>query len=171
MQNHYQLFHLPQQFGIDAGALDQAYRDVQGQVHPDRFVNGSDAEKRVAMQWATRANEAYQILRNPLKRAVYLCELNGIDLQVESSTAMPVAFLMQQMEWRESLDDVRTARELAALERLDAEVRQAWTVQVKEIAILLDDSNYAAAAQSVRELMFLDKFRAEIADYYEVLDQ
>ncbi|MDY7573098.1 Fe-S protein assembly co-chaperone HscB [Actimicrobium sp. CCI2.3] len=171
MQNHYQLFHLPQQFGIDAGALDQAYRDVQGQVHPDRFVNGSDAEKRVAMQWATRANEAYQTLRNPLKRAAYLCELNGIDLQVESSTAMPVAFLMQQMEWRESLDDVRSAHELAALERLDAEVRQAWTAQVKEIAILLDDSNYAAAAQSVRELMFLDKFRAEIADYYEVLDQ
>ncbi len=171
MQNHYQLFHLPQQFGIDASALDQAYRDVQGQVHPDKFVNGSDAEKRVAMQWATRANEAYQTLRNPLKRAAYLCELNGIDLQVESNTAMPVAFLMQQMEWREALDEVRAARELAALERLDAEVRQAWNAQVEKIAGLLDADAFAAAAQAIRELMFLDKFRAEIADYYEVLDQ
>jgi molecular chaperone HscB len=171
MQNHYQLFHLPQQFGIDTGALDQAYRDVQGQVHPDKFVNGSDAEKRVAMQWATRANEAYQTLRNPLKRAAYLCELNGIDLQVESSTAMPVAFLMQQMEWRETLDEVTAGRDLGALERLDVEVRQAWSLEVEKIAGLLDGSAFPAAAQAVRELMFLDKFRAEIADTYEVLDE
>jgi molecular chaperone HscB len=171
MQNHYQLFHLPQQFGIDMAVLDQAYRDVQGQVHPDKFVNGSDAEKRVAMQWATRANEAYQTLRHPLKRAAYLCELNGVDLQVESSTAMPMAFLMQQMEWREALEDVRAARDLAALERLDGELRQAWNGQVDRIAALLDGGDFEAAAQVVRELMFLDKFRAEIADYYEVLDQ
>ncbi|MBC7574004.1 MAG: Fe-S protein assembly co-chaperone HscB [Herminiimonas sp.] len=171
MQNHYQLFHLPQQFGIDAAALDQAYRDVQGQVHPDKFVNGSDAEKRVAMQWATRANEAYQTLRNPLKRAAYLCELNGIDLQIESNTAMPVTFLMQQMEWREALDDVRAERNLGALERLDGEVRQAWKEQVDRIGELLDGSDFPDAAQAVRELMFVDKFRAEIADYYEVLEQ
>ncbi|MEB0134782.1 Fe-S protein assembly co-chaperone HscB [Actimicrobium sp. CCC2.4] len=171
MQNHYQLFHLSQRFGIDMAALDQAYRDVQGQVHPDKFVNGSDAEKRVAMQWATRANEAYQTLRHPLKRAAYLCELNGVDLQVESSTAMPMAFLMQQMEWREALEDVRAARDLAALERLDDELRQAWNGQVDRIAALLDGGDFEAAAQVVRELMFLDKFRAEIADYYEVLDQ
>ncbi|MFT5533328.1 MAG: molecular chaperone HscB [Burkholderiaceae bacterium] len=171
MQNHYELFHLPQQFGIDAVALDQAYREVQGQVHPDKFVNGSDAEKRVAMQWATRANEAYQTLRNPLKRATYLCELNGIDLQVESNTAMPVTFLMQQMEWREALDEVRAGRNLGALERLDVEVRHAWNEQVEQIAGLLDDSAFAAASQAVRELMFLDKFRAEIADHYEVLEQ
>lgn len=171
MQNHYQLFHLPQQFGIDMAALDHAYRDVQGQVHPDKFVNGSDAEKRVAMQWATRANEGYQTLRHPLKRAAYLCELNGVDLQVESSTVMPMEFLMQQMEWREALEDVRAARDLAALERLDVELRQAWNGQVDRIAALLDGGDFEAAAQVVRELMFLDKFRAEIADYYEVLDQ
>ena len=171
MQNHYQLFHLTQQFGIDAVALDQAYRDVQGQVHPDKFVNGSDAEKRVAMQWATRANEAYQTLRNPLKRAAYLCELNGIDLQVESNTAMPVAFLMQQMEWREALDEVTSGHDLGALERLDVEVRQAWSLEVEKIAGLLDDGAFPAAAQAVRELMFLDKFRSEIADTYEVLDE
>jgi DnaJ-domain-containing protein 1 len=79
-------------------------------VHPDKFVNATDAEKRVAMQWATRANEAYQTLKSPQKRAHYLCELNGVDLQTESNTAMPMAFLMQQMEWREALGDARAGR-------------------------------------------------------------
>ncbi len=88
MQNHFELFHLPQQFAVDAQALDSAYRDVQNRVHPDKFVNATDAEKRVAMQWATRANEAYQTLKHPQKRAQYLCELNGVDLQTESNTAI-----------------------------------------------------------------------------------
>ena len=69
MQNHFELFQLPARFDVDMDTLDAAYREVQGRVHPDRFVNASDAEKRVAMQWATRANEAYQTLRNPQKRA------------------------------------------------------------------------------------------------------
>ena len=79
MQNHFELFHLPQQFAVDLKALDQAYRDVQNQVHPDKFARSPDAEKRVAMQWATRANEAYQTLKSPLRRATYLCELHGVD--------------------------------------------------------------------------------------------
>ena len=91
MQNHFDLFQLPQRFAIDRKALDAAYHDVQNQVHPDKFVNATDAEKRVAMQWATRANEAYLTLKSPLKRATYLCELHGIDLQTESNTAMPSA--------------------------------------------------------------------------------
>ena len=111
MQNHFELFQLPAQFGLDMSALDSAYRDVQGKVHPDRFINASSAEKRVAMQWATRANEAYQTLKSPQKRAQYLCELNGVDLQTESNTAMPVSFLMQQMEWREELGDARAGQD------------------------------------------------------------
>src|ERR1700733_11150756 len=122
MQNHFDLFHLPQQFAIDAGALDSAYRNVQGQVHPDKFVSASEAEKRVAMQWATRANEAYQTLKNPLKRATYLCELHGVDLQTESNTAMPMAFLMQQMEWREALGEARADKDVDALEALDKQL-------------------------------------------------
>jgi len=77
MDNHFALFQMPVSFDIDIGQLDAAFRELQGRVHPDRFAAASDAEKRVAMQWATRANEAYQTLKNPLKRAAYLCELNG----------------------------------------------------------------------------------------------
>src|SRR3569623_685438 len=112
MQNHFDLFHLPQRFAIDTTTLDGASREVQNSVHHDKFVNATDTEKRVAMQWATRANEAYQTLKNPFKRAAYLCELNGIDLQTESNTAMPGEFLMRQMEWREALDDAKAARDL-----------------------------------------------------------
>src|SRR2546422_11601844 len=125
MQNHFDLFQLSPQFTLNMGELDTAYREVQNRVHPDKFANATDAEKRVAMQWATRANEAYKTLKHPLKRAAYLCELNGVDLQTDSNTAMPMAFLMQQMEWREALDEAKAAKNVAALELLDTELRAA----------------------------------------------
>ncbi len=170
MQNHFALFHLPQQFAIDTAALDAAYREVQNQVHPDKFVSAADAEKRVAMQWATRANEAYQTLKSPFKRVVYLCELNGVDLQVESNTAMPTAFLMQQMAWREALDDARDTRDLGALEKLDATLRAARKTELDAIAGLLDNGRFEDAGQGVRQLMFLEKFGEEIARAFEILE-
>lgn len=170
MQNHFALFHLPQQFAIDTVALDAAYREVQNQVHPDKFVSAADAEKRVSMQWATRANEAYQTLKSPFKRVVYLCELNGVDLQVESNTAMPTVFLMQQMAWREALDDVRDTRDLGALEKLDATLRAARKTELDAIAGLLDNGRFEDAGQGVRQLMFLEKFGEEIARAFEILE-
>ena len=170
MQNHFELFQLPARFTVDAGALDAAYRDVQGQVHPDRFVNATDAEKRVAMQWATRANEAYQTLKNPQKRAQYLCELNGVDLKTESNTAMPMDFLMQQMEWREALGDARAGKDVDALEALDTEVAADRKVRMAQIGTQLDQGDYEHAAQGVRALMFLDKFGEELHYALDALD-
>lgn len=170
MQNHFELFGLPAQFDVDADALDQAYRDVQGRVHPDKFVNATDAEKRVAMQWATRANEAYQTLKNPQKRAQYLCELNGVDLQTESNTAMPMDFLMQQMEWREELGDARAAKDAVSLERLDAQLRSARKQRLVLVGKELDAGQYETAAQGVRALMFLDKFGEEVQYAFEAID-
>ena len=167
MQNHFELFHLPQQFAVDLKALDQAYRDVQNQVHPDKFARSPDAEKRVAMQWATRANEAYQTLRSPLKRATYLCELNGVDLETESNTAMAPAFLMQQMEWREALDDARDAKDTNALATLDSELADTRRTQLGQIAAALDGNDYHQAAQGVRQLMFLEKFGDEVAAAFD----
>jgi molecular chaperone HscB len=170
MQNHFALFNLPQQFTIDANALDLAYRQVQSQVHPDKFAAGSDTEKRVAMQWATRANEAYQTLKSPLKRASYLCELQGVDLETESNTAMPRAFLMQQMEWRELLDDAKAGKDLPALEKLDAELRAARSAEIAQIGTLLDAKDFQSAAQAIRQLMFLEKFGSEISQLFELLE-
>ena len=170
MQNHFDLFHLPARFEVDMDALDAAYRDVQGQVHPDRFVNATDAEKRVAMQWATRANEAYQTLRNPQKRAQYLCEINGVDLQTESNTAMPMAFLMQQMEWREALDDARSGKDAEALDGLDAQLRRERKQMLEQVGMQLDAGDFHGAAQGVRALMFLDKFGDEVQYAFEALE-
>jgi molecular chaperone HscB len=171
VQNHFQLFNLPQQFAIDSGALDAAYREVQGRVHPDKFVNATDAEKRVAMQWATRANEAYQTLKNPQKRAAYLCELNGVDLQTESNTAMPMAFLMQQMEWREALGDARAAKDSEQLDELDGTLRKARKEQLGDIEASLNGGDFHAAAQGVRALMFLEKFKEEIEHSYSAIEE
>ncbi|MYM25267.1 Fe-S protein assembly co-chaperone HscB [Duganella sp. FT135W] len=170
MQNHFELFNLPKQFAVDADALNSAYRDVQSRVHPDKFVNATDAEKRVAMQWATRANEAYQTLKNPQKRAQYLCELHGVDLQTESNTAMPMAFLMQQMEWREELGDARAAKDSDALESLDEQLRKARKQQLAQIEQQLNANDFQAAAQGVRALMFLEKFGEEVRFAFEAIE-
>jgi molecular chaperone HscB len=170
MQNHFELFQLPATFDVDPDRLDSAYREVQGRVHPDRFVNATDAEKRVAMQWATRANEAYQTLRNPMLRARYLCELHGVDLQTESNTAMPMDFLMQQMELREALGDARASKDGAALDELDAQVRGEKKRRLAQVGKLLDAGDYTQAAQGVRALMFLDKFADELHYAFEALD-
>ncbi|MBC7455951.1 MAG: Fe-S protein assembly co-chaperone HscB [Massilia sp.] len=170
MQNHFDLFQLPARFALDMGALDAAYRDVQGKVHPDRFVGATDAEKRVAMQWATRANEAYQTLKNPQKRARYLCEQNGVDLQTESNTAMPMDFLMQQMAWREALGEARADKDLAALELLDAQVKEARAARLVRVGCVLDAGDFAEAAQGVRALMFLDKFGEEVHRAFEAIE-
>jgi molecular chaperone HscB len=163
MQNHFQLFHLLPRFTLDRTALDAAYHEVQNQAHPDRFAHATGAEKRVAMQWATRANEAYQTLKHPLKRATYLCELNGVDIQAESNTAMPAAFLMQQMEWRERLEDLKAQRDVAALEQFEQEIRTVYQTETTAAGTLLDAGNFEAASREVRKLMFLEKFSEDVA--------
>lgn len=169
MKTHFDLFHLPQRFAIDLAALDSAYHEVQNQTHPDKFASAGSAEKRVAMQWATRANEAYQTLKNPLARAKYLCELNGVDLQTESNTAMPPAFLMQQMEWREALDDARAAKDVGALENLEAELKSARTAEIAQLTQQLDASDFVQASQGVRRMMFIEKFEEDVAHVFDLV--
>ena len=170
MENHFDLFQMPARFAIDAAQLDAAYRELQGRVHPDKFAAASDPEKRVAMQWATRANEAYKTLKSPLRRAAYLCELHGIDLGIESNTEMPPAFLMQQMEWREALDEARSTRDMAQLETLEQSLNAMRREMTERIGELLDQSQFVQAGQRVRELMFVEKFGEEVARTFEALE-
>jgi molecular chaperone HscB len=153
---------LPARFDLDAQALETAWRTVAAQVHPDRYATASPAERRVAMQWAARANEAYRQLRDPLLRARYLCEQAGVDLQTESNTSMDGAFLMQQMTWREMLDDARG--DVAALAALQAELQQARESMRAALTRLLDEErDYATAGLKVREWMFVEKLAQELA--------
>ncbi len=165
-KNHFALFDLEPQFEIDLGALDAAYREVQREVHPDRFTGVNDAERRVAAQWATQANEAYKTLRSPLARGRYLLRLAGIDTEEESNTSMPRAFLMEQMEWREAVVDARESGDVATLDRLAGEHRSAERALVAELAAQLTDlgnhEQLQAAKLTVRKLRFLEKLGEEI---------
>ncbi|MDQ8034344.1 Fe-S protein assembly co-chaperone HscB [Bordetella genomosp. 1] len=160
--DHFSLFGLPQRFALDEAGLEQAWRTVAARVHPDRYATASAAERRVAMQWAARANEAYRQLRDPLLRARYLVEQAGIDLQTESNTAMAPAFLMQQMTWREMLDDARQDPEAAAtLERELGAARAEMRATLTELLDVRQD--YTAAGARVREWMFIEKIAQELA--------
>ena len=163
------LFGLPQRFALARDLLDARWRDLQAQVHPDRFTAEGAAAQRVAMQWAVRVNEAHQRLKEPLARAAYLCELRGAPIQAEHNTAMPAAFLMQQMSWRESLDE---ASSLADLEQLDQDVAAEQARRFGQVTHLLDERNDGAeaAAAEVRSLMFIQRFRADIARRLDALD-
>jgi len=166
--DHFTLFGLPPRFALDRSALDARWRALQGEVHPDRFTSEGAAAQRVAMQWALRVNEAYAVLKDPLKRGAYLCEMRGAPIAAENNTAMPAAFLMQQMEWREALDD---ARGLAAVQRLDDEIARQESELLERLQHLLDEAGDAAqAAQQVRALMFVARFRQDIDRRLEALE-
>nr|WP_255536941.1 Fe-S protein assembly co-chaperone HscB [Polynucleobacter sp. AP-Capit-er-40B-B4] len=144
-------------------ALDQAYLAIQREVHPDRHARGSDADQRLAMQMATLANTAFQTLKNPIQRGLYICQLHGVDAKLETNTAMPAAFLMKQMEWRESLDEQE--EDLPALEALMAEVEESQDETLAEITQAIDGAkNYQRAAELLRGLLFIDKFAVELDD-------
>ena len=163
--NDFVLFGLPEQFALDRIDLDDRWRKLQASAHPDKFAAEGAAAQRVAMQWSVRINEGYRRLREPLSRAGYLCELRGASIDAERNTAMPAAFLMQQMGWREALDDARGDAEVLAA--LDAEVRRTEH-ELHQVARLLDDEQMpAAAAERVRALMFIQKFRRDVAHRLE----
>lgn len=170
-RNHFELFGLVPGFALDVTALEQAYRSLQSQVHPDKFAHLPEAEKRASMQWSTRVNEAYQALKSPLARAQYLLQLNGIDALAEQNTAMPGDFLMQQIEWREAISEARAGRDPTVLQALEAQL-SATARQLREVLAEQLDSrrDYAAAAETVRKLKFMDKLVAEIHDAYELID-
>ena len=167
--NDFVLFGLPERFEQDRATLDQRWKDLQRQVHPDRFAADAATAQRVAMQWSVRINEAYQRLKNPLKRAAYLCELRGAPIQAENNTAMPATFLMQQMEWREALDEATSAGDLQALK---AQTQSSARELTAQLAQALDtDGDATRAAQSVRALMFVERFASEVEDRLDQLGQ
>ena len=162
------LFGLAQRQSLDRADLDARRRDLQARVHPDRFAAEGAAAQRLAMQWAVRVNEAYQRLKDPLSRAAYLCELRGVPIDAERNTAMPSAFLMQQMEWREALEEADAP---AAVQALDARVAALERSLQETLTTHLDqDQDPAAAAAQVRALMFVARFRQDIDRRLDLLD-
>ena len=165
----FELFAVRPTFAQDRAALDARWKELQREAHPDRFAAQGPAAQRLAMQWSVRINEAYQRLKDPLKRAAYLCELRGAPIDAENNTAMPPAFLMEQMEWREALDE---AEGEAGLEELSDRVLARRREMLAGIERLLDvQGDAAAAAQQVRALMFVERFATDVGDRLAQLGQ
>jgi len=169
--DYFQLFALPEQFEIDTKLLDANFRKIQSTSHPDRFVTAGAAEKLASMQLATLSNEAYGTLKNTARRAKYLLEKQGIDAVADTNTALPMDFLMQQMEWREQLDDAKSAKDIPALDQLHNALRTEASALESELANLFDhEKNYAAATEVTRKLIFIDKVCSDIQQAIEYLD-
>ena len=165
----FELFGVPRSFAQERATLDARWKDLQREAHPDRFAAQGAAAQRVAMQWSVRINEAYQRLKDPLKRAAYLCELHGAPIRAEDNTAMPAAFLMQQMQWREALEE---AASMAELDALDDETQAARGAAIARCGELIDArQDYAGAAREVRALMFIARFAQDIDSRREQLGQ
>lgn len=156
----FELFAVPHRFAQDRAQLDARWKELQREAHPDRFAAQGAAAQRVAMQWSVRINEAYQRLKDPLKRAAYLCELHGAPIRAEDNTAMPAQFLMQQMQWREALEEAETPAQLDALEDDMAGERRAATARLQQL--IDEQQDWTGAAREVRALMFIARFGAGI---------
>jgi molecular chaperone HscB len=169
--DYFALFGLPRRFGIDEAALDRAWHALQAEVHPDRYADRPDGERRVAMQGALRVNEAYSTLKKPLPRAQYLLELDGLGRDAVANNAMAPEFLVEQMEWREAVAEARAVGDVDALEQLAQRLRAHAGEVTALLASQLDERReLEAAADTVRRLMFLDKLRREIDDALAALD-
>ena len=165
----FELFGVPARFAQERGQLDATWKNLQREAHPDKFAAQGTAAQRVAMQWSVRINEAYQRLKDPLKRASYLCELNGAPINAERNTAMPTDFLMQQMEWREALDEAKT---IEKMDEIAVESNDYLSRQLSKIERSIDvDRNFQAAAQQVRILMFIERFASEVDARIDQLGQ
>ena len=157
----FELFGLPKQFVQDRTRIDMRWKELQREAHPDKFAAHGPAAQRIAMQWSVRINEAYQRLKDPLKRASYLCELHGAPINAENNTVMPVDFLEQQMLWREALDEAKNSDDL---NKILLESKFFQNAQLLKIEQTLDgEIDFQTASQQVRSLMFIERFANEVA--------
>lgn len=160
-ENYFQLFDLPEQYFLDESVLRGVYRELQRKTHPDKFADASKQEQLLAVQYAATINDAYDVLTSPLKRAMYMLTLRGVDLD-EQGGSMDPAFLMEQMELREELEqavhatDPETALEKVS-EHLESELdalQGAFNAQI--------ESDLSRAEETVKKMQFLVKLESEV---------
>lgn len=163
-RNHFELFGLPLRFHIDAPALQRAYRDLQRDVHPDRYAGASDHEKRLALQASAHVNEAYRTLKDPVPRAEYLLQLAGIDATAETDTRLPIDFLTRQLERREAADEARSAHDERSLAAILDDVRRESGALLADMEDVLAGDDREPARMRVRELRFLAKLDDDLLE-------
>lgn len=167
---HYALFELQLTFDIDPEILSSRYRELARKVHPDRFADAGEAEQRHAIERSTNLNEAYQTLKIPSHRARYLLTLEGRELPLEATVQDPT-FLMQQMQWREELEELQDSADIAGIVSFKARLKAAQQNLNDSFAgIWRDESQRELAERLVRRMQFLDKLSQEVRQLEERLD-
>ena len=163
MSQYFTLFQLEPAFDIDAESLEQTYRALAARFHPDKFASASAFEQKQAVMMSSTINDAYRTLKNPIDRAAYLLKTLGIDPDAPEHTSFAPDFLIQQMEWRETLMEAREENDLKTLENLNDEIRAEQEKLFSDLKQSFARQDYDTAAQQVRQGRFLDKLRNEIS--------
>ncbi|WP_416190878.1 Fe-S protein assembly co-chaperone HscB [Neisseria sp. CCUG12390] len=163
MSQYFDLFRLPPVFDLDTGQLEQSYRDLSARFHPDKFAAASSFEQKQAVMMSATVNEAYRTLKNPIDRASYLLKMQNIDADAPEHTAFAPEFLMQQMEWRETLMEAQMEHNQAAVADLDREIQNEQESLFAALSLAFQETDYENAAQLVRQGRFLNKLRSEIS--------
>jgi molecular chaperone HscB len=169
--DHFELLGVARGFEVDPQDLESRWKDRVAAVHPDRFAGASDAQKRVAMQWSSRINEAYRVLKDPLKRAQYLCELAGFPTENQPQVALDPVFLMQQMQWRETLEEVTDQGDASALLELEKEMVADRDSRKAQVAQLIGQGRWDDVVKGLHEWMFIEKFLQELASAQRILSR
>lgn len=170
--NYFTLFQIPEQYQLDNAALNKAYQTLSQVTHPDKFAAAGERDKLLAVQKSAQVNDAYQVLKSPVSRAEHLLELRGVELKHEQKTLQDGAFLMQQMEWREALEDIKHSRSEDALLEIENEIKTQITLHLSQLQTELDEQskeNDLNAAEEVRKLKFMYKLRDEIEHIEDAL--
>lgn len=171
VRNHFSVFALEPAFAVDVALLATRYRDLQSAVHPDRFANATEAEQRVAMSRAVEVNDAYNTLKDPVRRALHLLSLQGIDALAAGDTAMPVDFLMEQVEWREALADAKLKEDSERLEEMAVEIASIVRSLGDTFAAAWRGGHQTVATTLARKMRFMQKLGEEVDSALADLEQ
>ena len=163
MSQYFNLFQLEPSFNIDTEALEQTYRALAARFHPDKFASASAFEQKQAVMMSSTINDAYRTLKSPIDRAAYLLKSQNIDADAPEHTSFSPEFLMQQMEWRETLMDAQMEQNHYAIRALDQEIQEVQSNLYQDLQQAFEQQDYESAAQWVRHGRFLNKLRNEIA--------
>ncbi|KZC85733.1 Fe-S protein assembly co-chaperone HscB [Neisseria flavescens] len=163
MSQYFNLFQLEPSFNIDTEALEQTYRALAARFHPDKFASASAFEQKQAVMMSSTINDAYRTLKSPIDRAAYLLKSQNIDADAPEHTSFSPEFLMQQMEWRETLMDAQMEQNHDAIRALDQEIQEVQSSLYQDLQQAFEQQDYESAAQWVRHGRFLNKLRNEIA--------
>jgi len=166
-QNYFEIFNVPMQFKINLNRLQQSYRIIQAEIHPDKFVSASQIEKNESLKKSTEVNDAYQTLKNPIKRARYLIKINLNSK--ENNSTLPPDFLMQQMEWEEHLESI--LEQTVELEKFRVLIDDEYQKNLRKLESTCDtDKNWSVALEILNEIQFIDKLNSKIIQQINLIE-